>query len=248
MPLGFMSWQLYTKILDQLPSNIVIVPFFRGESLLHPQFVDAMEKLKKFKEVQLATNGDMLHHIPTTTAILNVCTFVSVSLHKFKLKPTYDDISEFLHSAKNEDVTTQVSILETLIPQEKKQEFIEAWLQIVNQVRIYEEHSHIGYGDILRKIKDNDNPCLKPFNDMVVYWDGKIALCNHDWQNSQPLGDLNTQTINEVWSSEAYQTIRNKHKEGKRRQVQSCRNCDFWSKQTFGELYTNGTRIGTDDS
>ena len=235
-PLGDMDISLLTDIVEQLPPETVIVPFFRGESLLHPRFADAMEKLRKFNTVQLATNGDYLT-MQHQHAITASCSFVSLSLHSLaRPRP-------FLPAAKNEGVTTQVSILETLLPA-NKMDYVNAWLKCVDRFRIYKEHSHNGFGDITDGGEDVGWACMKPFREMVVYWDGKVALCNHDWGNQHPLGDLNIQSVKKVWNGPAYHRVRKLHSEGFRRKAPSCQDCDFWMvsylpNKMFGELYTN---------
>jgi len=244
-----MNWELLTKVLDQLPNNTAIVPFFRGEPTLYPRFEDALLEMRRFREVQLATNGDKLSQ-QNRSAMLKFCTFVSISLHNFVYPTqTKNGILTFLYDALGNGVETQISIIDSLIPPKQKKRFVSQWLDHVDQVRIYVEHSHRGYGDIVEHVASpvvgNHHPCVKPFTEMVVYWDGKVALCCHDWNNPCPLGDLNCQTVEEVWCGEAYEDVRYKHSHGKRREVPSCQNCDQWiasymPKKMLGELYTNG--------
>ncbi len=235
-PLGDMDWELFKNIVWELPKETVVVPFFRGEPLLYPTFTHAMDELHKFHEVQLASNGDYLNH-DNLKAILRTCTFFSLSLHELRILPTLREM-QLLNQLKKTAVITQVSILESLLPIQNKQIFIKNWRIYVDRVRIYHEHSHIGFGDTNLNIEDNGDPCSKLFSDLAIYWDGKTALCNHDWQNHNPIGDVNHQSISEIWSTQTYQNIRNMHNQGKRRSIPSCQNCDYWSKQTFGEIYT----------
>lgn len=240
-----MNWELLTKVLDQLPDNTAIVPFFRGEPTLYPRFEDALLEMRRFREVQLATNGDKLSQ-QNRSAMLKFCTFVSISLHNFVYPTqTKNGILTFLYDALGNGVETQISIIDSLIPPKQKKRFVKRWLNHADQVRIYAEHSHTGYGDTLLNIHDLGQPCIKPFNEMVVYWDGKVGLCCHDWNNPSPLGNLNFESIEKVWRGEAYEDVRYKHSHGNRRQVPSCQNCDQWiasymPKKMLGELYTNG--------
>jgi radical SAM protein with 4Fe4S-binding SPASM domain len=71
---------------------------------------------------------------------------------------------------------------------------------------------------------------------MVVYYDGKVALCNHDWNTQLKLGDLNHQTITNVWTGEAYQKVRRLP----RSQVASCQDCCFESGHVYGEILDGG--------
>ena len=238
-----MTEQLYTKIIDQLPSNTVIVPFFRGESMLHPHFDAMMEKLQRFETVQFTTNADFLDDY-AQKKILNSCTFVTLSLHEYQL-PTQTSWTKFLLEAKKENVTTQIGIIDSTLPQANKKEFIQAWLKHADRVRIYAEHSHNGYGDIPNPpVLDVNLRCKKPFEELAVYWDGQVALCNHDWNNHDGLGDLNTMSIHDVWHGLAYAGIREYNQEGQRARIGSCQNCDAWRTYylpsgILGELYTN---------
>lgn len=239
-PLGDMSQELFNTIIEQLPHNTVIVPFFRGESLLHPLFIEFMDRLRGFNVVQLATNGDLLT-AENLKCIYEACSFISLSLHRFRLPNSQDLI------CRGNGINTQVSILETLIPPNEKSLFVKSWLKQVDRVRIYVEHSHVGYGDILNpprwSMNNGDLPCHKPFQELAVYWDGKVALCNHDWDNQTDfLGDLTKQTIEQVWNSEKYETIREWNLQGKRHNIPSCKVCDYWMvsylpNKMFGELY-----------
>ena len=234
-PIGDMSITLLTSITDQLTRNVCIVPFYRGEATLNPQFPEAMQILRRFREVQFATNADFLTR-SNKKAILGACSFVSVSLHDYLL-PHQTRLPAFFYEALDAGVETQLSILDPLV--KDKTGFTEAWLRHVDRVRIYKTHSADGFGSM----KGEEVPtgaCSKPFEEMVVYWDGKAGLCNHDWNNGLNLGDLSTQSIKEVWQGKAYQKVRLEHQEGRRRMVAACRSCCFAPDQVYGELITNG--------
>jgi MoaA/NifB/PqqE/SkfB family radical SAM enzyme len=233
-PYGNMSLELFTKVLNQLPDETCIVPFFRGEPLLHPQFPELTSQLKRFKQVQLATNGDKLTP-ENRNAILENVTFLSISLHDFKL-PKETTWLSFLHEARENGLETQVSIVETDLPKRWASLFSKEWLKHVDRIRIYEEHSKNGFGSLHKKEPLGMVVCHKPFEDMVVYWDGKVGLCNHDWNNLTPMGDLNKQSIMEVWQNIEYKTVRLLHENNKRCFVATCEYCDFQSNKLYGEL------------
>ena len=233
-PLGDMNPELFSKIITELPENTVIVPFFRGEPTLHPQFAEYMQQLGKFKTVQLATNGDYLNKT-NQKAILNNASFLSISLHDFRL-PNRTNYLPFLYDCLGKGLETQVSILETSLKDSQVKHFKRMWLKHVNRVRIYKEHSKNGFGSM--NIKATNQPCNKPFEDMIVYWDGKVGLCNHDWNGlSIPAYmNLNDYTVKEVWNSMHYDDVRVRHVQGERRFVPTCRDCDFNSNKIYGEI------------
>lgn len=229
-----MEPSLFTKIIDQLPNATVVVPFFRGESLIHPYFPEFMRQLSAFKKVQLASNGDYLT-LENQTAILTACTFFSLSLHSF-IMPWHFKHANFLKIARKSGLETQVSILEGHVPERHKKRFIREWMKNASRVRIYKEHSASGFGDMAGEQKPS-SACMKTQTDVVVYWDGKVGLCNHDWNNRTPLGDLNTESLEQVWNGEPYQEVRALHKSGNRSKVPSCMECCF-SNKVYGELYS----------
>ncbi len=231
-PQGYMAPELYKNIIAQLPRYTVIVPFFRGESTMHPYFATYMRLLKGFKEVQLATNADYLTP-RNQKAILNNCTFISISLHEYKL-PYQCKFLSFLKDAACRGLETQISIVENMLPKNRHKHFVKMWQRYVDRVRIYKEHSANGFGCM--NLPVTIQACNKPFEDLIVYWDGKVGLCNHDWNNSESLGDLNVQSIRRVWRGLPYQTVRCLHENGLRNQVKVCESCSFQPNQIYGEL------------
>jgi len=67
--------------------------------------------------------------------------------------------------------------------------------------------------------------CLLPFRQMVIRPDGKVSLCCNDALGKMTLGDLTTESINDVWHGEKYLTIRKKIAKG-RHDIELCRGCD----------------------
>jgi len=228
-PLGDMTYELCEKIIGQLPDNTTIVPFFRGESTLHPLFPEMMRLLDRFEAVQLATNGDHLTP-PVRGAILDYCTFLSISLHEYKL-PVDVKFQSLLYQFKG---VTQISILDSVLPEEKRSEFYGSWNGHVDRIRVYETHSRDGYGSM--NGHEAATQCRKPFEEMVVYWDGRVGLCNHDWDNLSPVGDLNKQSVIGAWSSPEYASLRAHHTLMRRDLVETCKACSFSSGKVYGEL------------
>jgi radical SAM protein with 4Fe4S-binding SPASM domain len=236
-PQGYMNKELFHKIVNELPPQTVIVPFYRGESLLHRDFAEYMQSLKKFKTVQLATNGDYLNRT-NQQAILRNVTFLSISLHDYRL-PNRTNYLPFLKECRDKGIDTQISILETLVTPSSKKRLKRMWLKHVNRVRIYKEHSTGGFGsmrDCTVGPMEHMQTCNKPFEDMVIYWDGNVGLCNHDWNNSTPLGNVIFTSIADVWQSMRYKEVRLMHTAAMRSNVPTCQACCFQSNQIYGEI------------
>jgi radical SAM protein with 4Fe4S-binding SPASM domain len=245
-----METSLFQKLIDEASHypDTIIVLHRRGESLLHPNFVQFCEHVKgKFKEIQLATNATLLDE-QKSKAIIEAVNFISFSIdvpevfNKTRLPARYQDvedkISRFLALNKGK-VKTQVSMVKTQTTKGQDMAlFKETWKGKVDRIRIYEEHSVGGVFGSVRSPRKERKPCIMPFYEMLIYFDGKVGRCNHDW-NGQPLGDLKGQTITQVWNNHSYAELRAQHV--KLEFIDEvCASCDSWyaevGKQGTGEV------------
>jgi len=259
---GYMSGGLFKKIIDQMAEHegTALVPFFRGESLMHPRAVEmlAYAKKKNSGPIQFTTNATLLSEDISMALLDMEIDFLSFSVDSVdpeiykavrgngNLKKTLKNIETFCNlkmkkKAKKPEI--QVSVVKTKNTESKIKEFVEFWKDRVDRVRIYEEHSQDGNFGSLKNSQRTDRrmPCRKPFTEMVVYWDGSVALCNHDWDRTEQIGNVNLNTISEIWRSERYENIRAGHK-GHGDLERLCQNCDHWQAYSFsptqiGDLY-----------
>jgi radical SAM protein with 4Fe4S-binding SPASM domain len=67
--------------------------------------------------------------------------------------------------------------------------------------------------------------CYYPFYQVMIDYDGAVLLCNHDWHKKQILGNINEQSILDIWNNELYKKTRNNLSKAQR--VNSpCKECD----------------------
>ena len=62
---------------------------------------------------------------------------------------------------------------------------------------------------------------------MTVYDDGRVFPCCSDYDDGLQIGDLNNQTVEEVWNSKELNDIRKKHFDGKFYELDACAKCDY---------------------
>jgi len=262
---GFMDKELYQKIIDEMAEypNVALVPFFRGESLLHPEFIKmlAYAKEKGIKPIQLATNATLLNEKTSRNLLDLEIDFISFSLdasgkesyEKIRVGANYEKVMEnienFLVEKQERGLkrpAVQVSVVKTEATKEKIPRFISFWLKKVERVRVYEEHStNRKFGSLKNSpdLKEERKPCLKPLSDIVIYWDGDVALCNHDWNRKEPFGNIRKESIRNVWNGKNYNEIRKRQFENRAEEDPTCKGCDHWRlyylpKRMIGELHT----------
>ena len=254
MNIGYMDEGLYHKIIDEasMHTPIKLVPFFRGEPLLHPQFIEFMAyaKSKGIGPIQVASNGLMLDDVMQEKIIEAGVDFISFSLDTLdpdiykcsralgNLEVSQKNVEHFslmCKRRKEKGLTApqiQVSTIDIDEYRASQKDFIEHWRNIVDIVRVYEQHDEFG-----RFVKPEVNeklsflsmrhPCRKVFTDMIIYYDGRLSLCNYDWNEQRDFGNINHMSLEEAWKSKEYKNIRRKHLD-KDFGDEICKECNHW--------------------
>ncbi len=73
-----------------------------------------------------------------------------------------------------------------------------------------------------------DVTCALPFQQLIVRPTGEVSLCCNDALGKYTLGDLNKESILDVWYGERYKKYRNAIIEG-RKNIEICKTCDVFS-------------------
>ena len=230
---GTMREKLWRKIIDEVANvspQAIVLPFWRGESLLHPDFIFLLEyALEKNIRIHIATNGIQVKE--KTLGLLLKCEFVTFSIHTLK---AYVHAQELLVLRKGGKPVIQVSF----VREEKRTENL--LKQIVHSkdlkgfdsARIYEPHSKNGvFGKAARSELTPRTFCLKLKNTLVIAHDGSISRCNHIWLTEKSI-NINDVSIKDAWESAYMRSIRNGYPDAQ------CQSCDQWIGHTTGEAYS----------
>ena len=70
-----------------------------------------------------------------------------------------------------------------------------------------------------------DSCCGRALQQISILWDGKVTMCCYDPLNTFPLGDLNKQTLREVYNAEKYVTFREDHNNNQASKYELCKGC-----------------------
>lgn len=230
---GFMDSHLCMKLVNEaleLDRGIKILPFWRGESALHPEFVELMSyALDRGAKIHISTNGHFMdsEHID----VFSRCEFVTFSIHS---DLGYKNALKFLDKRDNsQGAIVQVSFVECEKTVEKylKETIKHEKLNGFDSVRLYKEHSL--EGEFGRSKVDSSKKrafCPKLKDTFVVAYDGSFSRCNHIWETEKEF-NLNDITLKEAWSHQRMQEIRRSYPDDK------CLPCDQWSGHTNGEAW-----------
>lgn len=271
MDIGYMEESLYKRIVDEMADHLPIkmVPFFRGEPLLHPKFVSFMKyaKDKGIGPIQLTSNGMLLDDEMGEGIIDAGVDFISFSIDTINpeiyscsrvrgdLKVTNANVESFCNKCKerrNKGLfapTVQVSTINIKDYREEREEFVNKWLEFADIVRVYEEHDEKGRlvdPEVQKQLNvfEERMPCRKIFTDMLIYWNGQFSMCNYDWDEKTVFGDANTMSLKEVWDGDAYEEVRRMHLENRIENC-LCTDCHHW-KIDYSENGYIGTKYTRD--
>ncbi len=252
--IGFMDISLFKKIIDEISVNKDVVAQLhrRGESLLNPHFNDMLKHMEGVGiKTQIATNAILLDE-EKAHLMAKIMDFVSFSMDtpdnycrkKGVDMATYElavkNIRYFL--GVNKKAKVQVSMVKCDDTTENDiLDFKKQWLGAVDVVRIYAEHSKNGNFGSLAFARGSRMPCTKPSTDVVIFWNGKVARCNHDWYGSCA-GSVEKESIKDIWNNDFYNDLRRQHS-SLLITDEICKKCDSWYAeegcQNTGEIFAN---------
>ncbi len=111
------------------------------------------------------------------------------------------------------------------------------WGNQVELAAAYETDITGNYGDIY-------HPCILPWSTLHVTAMGLVPLCPMDYDAKMNLGDINNETIADVWRNSKWAWVRSVHRTGKRNEIEMCRGCKLFdldfsleTKEEQKELY-----------
>ena len=248
---GFMSWSLFTKIIDEIKSrkDIGIGLNFSGESLLHPKFKDMLEYIasRGIQNISLNTNGLLL--TPKITETFLNCSKGTMVFSIDGLEETYKKIRigsnyekvirniEFLLQRRKEKGISKpyaaVNLVKSNQSQQEINDYIAYWIDKVDYVSTVEQ-----LGPDLRIVSKNDviskqlqkgrMLCLWPWRYLAVCWDGRITLCCHDLEGRAILDVNANEGISKIWGGGEYNNVRWQHFKKDFSSLDLCRSCEAW--------------------
>ena len=114
-----------------------------------------------------------------------------------------------------------VAVENTQSPEEMKN----FWMKYVDQVSIRREIPRWdSYGN---PIHNKEGVCNLLYERLYVWFDGTCVPCDFDYKSYLNLGNVNKNTIKEIWHGKKYNNLRERHIKGERKCVEPCNRCMF---------------------
>jgi radical SAM protein with 4Fe4S-binding SPASM domain len=242
---GIMSMELYRKVVDECAAlGITHVRVHNyGEPFLDKTLLEKVRyaKASGIPEVGMISNGSLITEdlargmIEAGLDAINISVdasgrevFERTRVH-LKYDTVIDNIRTLVRLRKDLGRTRPRLILSFVRQGNTRDEeaFIREWSQVADKVHVTDLHNWAG---TLHTHSIVRYPCYRLWMTFTVLWDGRVSLCCADFDGRHILGDLQSQTIAEIWNSRAYTAVRRQHLESGGPEI--CRSCDLPKKDS----------------
>lgn len=250
--IGLMDITTYKKIIDEAVEIGVysIKLNWLGEPLVHPQIVEMVKyaKEKGIIDVMFNTNAALLSKDIAKKLIEAgldkiFFSFDSPSKEKYesiRIGANYEEtlnninnIVKIRNEMKKTSPLTRVSMV--LMEDNKKEydEFVELFKNIVDVVAYVEYRSPVPND----KLEYNEEfACCQLWQRMFIAWNGDVIPCCTDSEKELLIGNINTNSIKEIWNGKRYKELRESHKNGRYDDYNRCKMCDDTQKKSDGSI------------
>ena len=238
--MGYMNFELFKKIIDEIEGNLEAVTFAsRGEPTLNPE----LEKFLKYAEgkflgLKINTNATILSEKIINTLLSSDLETLVFSIdaankemyEKVRVNANFEKILknlELFHKIKNKNYKNcnlKVRISGVLINDQQNLKEIKNFYK-----DLADEFAFVHYtpweSSYDNEINDIEDPCTDLWRRMFVWWDGKVNPCDYDYKSTLSVWNAQNMSIKDIWTSEAYKEIRNKHLTKNRKKIEPCARC-----------------------
>ena len=232
-PKGQMSDELFYKIIDEGKKLNVskFLPFLNGEPFMFSRIFSWLEYMEKQNiKVHLYSNCSLLDKEKIDFIVsLGCIEYIYCSFNGAK-KETYEKIMRLDYEKTKKNINylldkakfpVRVGMVLTKETYKEKERFTKMWRGKV-KFSPFKNWCGIKHDPLERTGKRIS--CRQVRQHFTILWDGRVCLCCFDYDGKVILGDLNKQSIKEIWDSA--KLIRDKHN-SLDFNMPLCRECNF---------------------
>jgi len=241
--MGTMDINFFKKIIDECYTGgtKAITLASRGEPTLHPKLPEMLDYVSnKFLEVKLNTNATklsekLIRKILETNVNELVYSVDESDEKKYekirvggKFKEVLGNIQNFkkIRDSEFPDNKTTTRISGVLVNENQDIKVItDFWKKYVDHVVFVKEQNR---WDTYSNSPDGvTSPCMYLWERMYVWFDGITNPCDVDYKSELTMGKLDYEKndIKKIWTSDFFQSMREKHLNGERQTIKPCDRC-----------------------
>ncbi len=251
-PVGEINMALFDKLAEEISRQAPVEVRLHkdGEPLKNPQIFDLIEHIKTAAPstlLNMDTNALLLDEEKAVKILdsrldillfsINAATadtYMKVRGSK-KFAQAVENIERFLALRSERGYVWPRVKVQLIVMEDTKNEvglFREQWQDYEVDILLIPAINWGGYrpevGSLMR-MPSRRYPCTFLWNSFSINWDGKVSFCNVDFNHLGIIGDVNDQTIEEIWKGPEFERFRNLHKQGRWQEIDLCRDCNYWA-------------------
>jgi radical SAM protein with 4Fe4S-binding SPASM domain len=252
----FMSWETFKKGMDESLAHGPRMGLFfheRGEPLLNPLTVEMIEYAcgrNGAHATHLSTNGYFMTEDISRRLIRSGLKSVSISIdaidretfRRIKGVDAYDRVAanvDALIRLKKELGSITPMVRPKLITMKDNQgqaaAFRKRW-EKADDVIISDFFFWADARDILAQYTGDEsilatNICIMPWTSMLVSFDGSVTVCCVDYENQVLIGNINSQSLREIWHNPKLVEMRRAFLKGDKTVFPICANCRYFDRK-----------------
>lgn len=256
---GHMDMDLVKRVMEESLEHgkrHIIGLSHGGDPLLNPRIVDIIKYIEEVgaaTEIRLSTNAVALTediskelvNLDTLSIVASVNATNPRDYKKATEKDYFDlvekNIETFLEVRNKAGRSWPKLVLRMTRLQRVSGdlEFIKKWERLGDGVSVVEAWSWLGTVDLKENVYHPilEFPCHLLWSHLVINWDGSVPLCAQDLLGQMIIGNLEDQTIQEIWASDPLNQIRKIHLERKMNQIPLCAKCDTIHDRKYSDEY-----------
>ncbi len=246
---GTMTMKLYKKIIDDVALcgiESVNLSFF-GEAMLDKTLIEKIKYAKsKDLKVGFFTNAALMFKDKSRELIEAGIDSITVSMdsnnkemyEKIRVNCSYDDVKknilDFLEIRKELESDVKLGLVAVLMDENYNElkDYYKFWKKKVDGINLINMENRSDSFD--KKSKKSlsyqkdmiREPCFLLWSHLVVDWDGEVVLCCNDYAHEVVVGNLNKESIRDVWFGGKMKAIREIHKRGEFFKIPFCDKCN----------------------
>ena len=237
-PKGTMSLELFAKIsreLAQVPPLRRIILHIMGEPLLNPDFIDMVRLLRReapHQPVEFSTNAALLGPDQAEALIeagveainfsLDACTpethaKIRKGLNYDKVVSNLENFVAALAASGRSKPEIRIQLIRMDANQNEWDDFAARWKEADKHdfVKLYIKELWSWGGKLESGLAAKEKagggltlPCDFPFDQLDVYWDGRVGFCCLDQNADLTVGDVNRNSLAQIWRSDRLALMR----------------------------------------
>jgi len=277
--LGYMDEFLFKRIIQQASgfSSRIFFHHF-GDSLLHPKLGNFIRYANQYNiKTFLSTNPVLLNEGRSRELVDSGLYELVLSLDGITSKTSTTIRGQ---SARNVDlaeknilsfikyrgtINSKIPFLIMQIVRQKEnlheiEPWINKWSKVrgIDRVKVKTYVTWDGQDQYINSLKPNEPPpnlskivCDKPWTSVTILWDGRVVPCCFDYDGIYVIGDINKQSLQEIWDGKEIRNLRQCHSESKRQDIRLCAKCTDMEGYNvrkwyypLNRLFTKRSRLG----